>query len=60
MADGMSEVTRTPEVFLKCSYKRGLQDVWNREIGRAMAYTILNTVNRLARKELRLNPVVPK
>ena len=29
------------------------------ELSRTMAYTTRNTVNRLARKELYLNPVVP-
>ena len=29
------------------------------ELSRTMAYTTHNTVNRLARKELYLNPVVP-
>ena len=42
-----------------CSYKRGLRDVWNWEISRTMAYTTRNTVSRLVRKELHLNPVVP-
>ena len=30
------------------------------ELSRTMAYTTRNTVNRLARKELYLNPVVPE
>ena len=39
-----------------------LQDIWNGEISRTMAYMYrtCNTVNRLARKELHLNPVVPE
>ena len=30
------------------------------ELSRTMAYAIRNTVNRFARKELYLNPVVPE
>ena len=37
-----------------------LRDVWYREKSRTMAYTTHNTVNRLACKELHLNPVVPE
>ena len=51
----MSEATRTWEAFNAA--RRGLRDVWNREISRTMSYTTRNTVNRLVRKELHLNPV---
>ena len=59
----MSEATRTREAFnaaIKEVCEPGLRDVWNREIRRTMAYTTHNTVNRLARKELHLSPVVPE
>ena len=46
-----SEATRTR------SYKRCLRDIWNREISQTMAR---NTVNRLVRKEIYLNSVVPE
>ena len=61
----MSEATRTWEAFNAA--RRGLRDVWNREISRTMAYTTHNTVytthntvNRLVGNELHLNPVVPE
>ena len=60
----MSEATRTREAFnaaKKDVCEPGLRDVWNRDIRRTiMAYTTHNTVNRLVRKELHLNPVVPE
>ena len=54
----ISEIPATDEIHKDRT--RRIETMVLPELSRTMAYTTRNTVNRLARKELYLNPVVPE